>query len=128
MKKRAVPEHSGNFYDRGVLIEWMLEQARIESWVYSEAAAQADLIIRLSDDDIQGYRWKVRVYREQGNLAAGILCIGPLTGGSMNPSRSFGPALVAGAWDAHWLYWLAPMVGAIGAAASYRAVFGDGRE
>jgi MIP family channel proteins len=56
-------------------------------------------------------------------IAANILAIGPLTGASMNPARSFGPALIASAWDAHWLYWIAPIVGALLAAVTYRAVF-----
>lgn len=42
---------------------------------------------------------------------AGALVTGPLTGGSFNPARSLGPALAAGVWTAHWLYWLAPIAG-----------------
>lgn len=45
---------------------------------------------------------------------------GPISGASMNPARSFGPALVSGAWDAHWVYWLAPLVGAILGALLYQ--------
>ncbi len=43
----------------------------------------------------------------------GALVTGPLTGGSFNPARSLGPALVGGLWEAHWLYWLAPILGMI---------------
>ncbi|MBH1930319.1 aquaporin [Serratia rubidaea] len=38
---------------------------------------------------------------------------GSLTGASMNPARSFGPALISNHWDSQWLYWLAPLGGAL---------------
>jgi MIP family channel proteins len=44
---------------------------------------------------------------------AGALVTGPLTGGSFNPARSLGPAAIGGVWTAHWLYWAAPIIGAV---------------
>ena len=44
-------------------------------------------------------------------MFAGALVTGPLTGGSFNPARSLGPAVVGDVWTAHWLYWLAPVLG-----------------
>jgi MIP family channel proteins len=46
--------------------------------------------------------------------------MGPITGASMNPVRSFGPALVARVWQHHWLYWVAPILGAQLAVVVYR--------
>lgn len=45
---------------------------------------------------------------------------GPISGASMNPARSFGPALIAGHWEYQWLYWLAPLIGAVIGAGLYQ--------
>jgi MIP family channel proteins len=47
-------------------------------------------------------------------------CMGPITGASMNPARSLGPAFVANQWQHHWLYWVAPILGAQLAVSCYR--------
>lgn len=61
-------------------------------------------------------------------VAFDILAIGAVTGASMNPARSFGPALIykltggapgATAFNLHWCYWVAPIAGAVVAALVY---------
>jgi MIP family channel proteins len=52
-------------------------------------------------------------------VAFDILAAGPVTGASMNPARSFGPALIAGHWQWHWAYWVAPVLGAVAGALVY---------
>ena len=56
-------------------------------------------------------------------ISMDILAGGPLTGAAMNPVRALGPALAAGSWDNHLVYWIGPTVGAVVAALLYHYVF-----
>jgi aquaporin Z len=57
-----------------------------------------------------------------------IMAGGPLTGASMNPSRTFGPALVGDVWDNVWLYFVACPLGAAAAALLYHHLVLAARE
>lgn len=60
-------------------------------------------------------------------VVVNVLVGGPATGGSMNPARSFGPALLAGgaAVQSYWVYVIGPVVGAVAAALLYEALRGS---
>lgn len=49
---------------------------------------------------------------------------GPYTGCSMNPARSFAPALWNNEWSHHWIYWFGPIGGALVTSVVYKIVFG----
>lgn len=66
-------------------------------------------------------------------LAAAIFVGGPLTGAALNPARAFGPALAAGFWEGHYVYWIGPLFGAAIASVVYgllhsEVLFHDGAE
>ena len=44
-------------------------------------------------------------------VALDILFGGPFTGAAMNPARTFGPALIGGQWNHHYVYWIGPLIG-----------------
>jgi aquaporin Z len=48
-----------------------------------------------------------------GTIALAGLCAGPVSGASMNPARSFGPALLGGALGSYWIYLVGPVSGAL---------------
>jgi aquaporin NIP len=58
-------------------------------------------------------------------IALDALFGGPLTGASMNPARSFAPALVSGQWRDFWIYLAGPLVGAPLGAFAYQFVRGE---
>jgi MIP family channel proteins len=60
-------------------------------------------------------------------VALDALFGGPLTGASMNPARSFGPALVAAEWSDLWIYVVAPVAGAVVGGLAYQFVRGEAR-
>ena len=71
-------------------------------------------------------------FKEWAPLAIGttlgfiVMVGGPLTGGSFNPARWFGPALVANEWGGVWPYLVGPIVGSLLAAAVFRFVLEPG--
>ena len=69
-----------------------------------------------------------KAWREWAPLTIGfaftvaVMVFGPLTGGSFNPARWFGPALVSGEWGGVWPYIVGPLLGAILATFFYKFV------
>ncbi len=59
-----------------------------------------------------------------GTVGLAALFGGPISGASMNPARSIGPALVAGDLGSLWVYLAAPVLGALLAVPAHRLVFG----
>ena len=59
-------------------------------------------------------------------LALSILAVGPISNGSLNPARTFGPALLASHWDDQWIYWVGPVLGGLIGAMLYTSLLGQG--
>lgn len=56
-------------------------------------------------------------------IGVGVLISMNLTGGALNPARSFGPALVSSHWENHYVYWIGPLIGGLVAGFLYHFSF-----
>lgn len=77
--------------------------------------------------DERGRAVKIGAFAVGLIFAANILALGAVTGASMNPARSFGPALVSGIWNFHLWYWIGPAAGAVAGAVLYERLLLDRR-
>jgi len=77
-----------------------------------------------------GIEWKLK---SSSAFAAGLMvttgiCAGFfVSGASMNPSLTFGPAVMSGQWDDYWIYWVGPIAGGLSAAMVIRLLLSDKR-
>lgn len=69
--------------------------------------------------DERGKAVKIGAFGIGLTVAFDILACGPVTGASMNPARSFGPALIGGNFHLHWCYWVGPVAGGLVAGLLY---------
>jgi glycerol uptake facilitator-like aquaporin len=51
-----------------------------------------------------------------------IFTVGPVSSMCINPARAFGPAVVSGFWEHHWIWWTAPFLGGLAAILPYKAL------
>ena len=58
-------------------------------------------------------------------LGFNVIFGGSISGGSLNPARSFGPALITGNLSYNWIYWIAPVIGSLIAAGIHRLLHAE---
>ncbi len=75
--------------------------------------------------DTRGQAVKIGGFGVGLTVTFDILAGGAMTGASMNPARSFGPAFMQNYWAWHHLYWIAPIAGAVTAALVYQHLILD---
>ncbi|XP_042545772.1 aquaporin-8 [Dipodomys spectabilis] len=61
------------------------------------------------------------------SVTVDILAGGMISGACMNPARAFGPAVVAGHWTFHWIYWLGPLLAGLFVGLIIRFFIGDSK-
>lgn len=90
-----------------------------------EAIATGILMTAMMGTAVDGKGPKIGGLAIGLSVTLGILAIGPLTGGSMNPARTIGPMVATGVYEGLALYVAAPIVGAVVAALIYRHLMLD---
>ncbi|MCU0865189.1 MAG: hypothetical protein MUC36_15490 [Planctomycetes bacterium] len=68
-RERKVPRTEGHLPELREFIDWLLQTARTEAWVYDKALEQAEAYRQLAGGDIDGLRMMQRVLRARGDLA-----------------------------------------------------------
>ena len=113
MRVQAIPTHgvSGISEIEGVVMEIVITFALVYT-VYATAA-----------DPKKGSLGTIAPMAIGFIVGANILAAGPFSGGSMNPARSFGPAVAAGNFAGNWVYWVGPLIGGGLAGLIYGDVF-----
>ena len=117
----------------GLVLRWLFGRvAGLGSTVPGDGAAQAlglELVITtFLMFVIMAVATDARAVRGTAAIAIGgyvglaATFSGPIAGASMNPARSFGPALLSGVWTDHWVYWAGPIAGALLGALLYQFV------
>ncbi|MGD9711138.1 MAG: MIP family channel protein [Thermomicrobiales bacterium] len=111
------------------------EEARLGSTVPSGSAGQSlvlEIVLTfLLMFVVAAVSTDVRAVGQAAAIAIGGtvgLCAlfgGPISGASMNPARSLGPALASGVWTDQWLYLAGPAAGAIVAVLAYALIGGE---
>ncbi|KAI8500099.1 Aquaporin-8 [Branchiostoma belcheri] len=105
-----------------VLVGILAGHAQARSWI-AHAYPEPSFI----RSHAQARSWIAHAYpepsfiRSHAQALSWIVPAGPFSGASMNPARAFGPAVAAGVWDYHYVWWVGPTFGALLAGLIYRA-------
>ncbi|XP_018788184.1 PREDICTED: aquaporin-like [Bactrocera latifrons] len=109
-KHLGVPKHPHVSVLGTIVIEMLLTFI----WVFLARSAESHKMMGLRD---------TAPLAVGATIIAAYLAAYRLTGGCMNPARSFGPAVVYMDWKDHWIYWLAPFAGGVLGALTYEFLF-----
>ncbi|HET7630727.1 MAG TPA: aquaporin [Gemmatimonadaceae bacterium] len=103
--------------------QWLAPSVSISSAILVEALATFLLVFAYFGTIVDTRGPRMGGFGVGLAVLVGVLAIGPLTGASMNPARSFGPALISGYFSGHFVYWIGPLLGGILAALVYDGIF-----